>query len=100
MKNGMDCAMQRPRRYHKPCFARCAASGMVMLELQFAILILGVGVAANLSLQTQALQLMIDTARHQEAALLRDESDLLGLGSPWEVTLTASEPAELSLSGL
>lgn len=100
MKNRMDSALQGPlgrdqqlARYKH--LARFAARGMVMLELQFAILILGVGVAANLSIQTQALQSMIATAQRQEAVLLQDEAILLGRQSPLDATLTVLAPAEM-----
>lgn len=96
MKNERDCAWQRALRCQKQRFARFAASGMVMLELQFAILILGVGVAANLSIQTQALQRMIDTALRQEAALLQVEAALLERELPLSARLAISAPAETS----
>lgn len=99
MKIRMDCALQRPLFRHKQLarykhLTRFAARGMVMLELQFAMLILGVGVAANLSIQTQALHNMIDTAQRQEAVLLQDEAAGLGL-APFDATLTVSALAEM-----
>lgn len=78
--------------------AQYAASGMVMLELQLAILVLGVGVAANLSMQTQALQTVIDTAVYQQMGSLADIPAMLEPVSPFGTAseLPAGPASELS----
>lgn|SRR5690625_688965 len=55
------------RRYQVTLSPKVAMRGMVMLELQMAMFIVGAGVGGSFAMQTHALQTMLHTAQRHEA---------------------------------